>query len=223
MSGQTAQALSPCTTVGLVMTGYQSYPFLFPTLNSSFLPRSWAWGVSRARCGRRPSSPSWPRCGRRPATSTSKSSSGGRHSHRFVYKDYCSVLVYWADQKNLVKGCCQRLNFICVSCEMLSASIADALLFVNILVSGIFHGRFAQQLAVNKPCLQIIRHLLWNQTTTHSLRNNNPMFDSNLLLNLYVRLSTYCWWLPDLLPDLTSEGVGIITPYIPHIYPIYTP
>ena len=63
-------------------------------------------------------------------------------------------------------------------------------LFVNILVSGIFHGRFAQRLAVNKPCLQIIRCLLWKQTTTHSIRNNNPMFDGNLLLNLYVRLST---------------------------------
>ena len=48
----------------------------------------------------------------------------------------------------------------CVSCELLSAFIADALLFVNIPVSGIFHGRFAQRLAVNKPCLQIVRHLL---------------------------------------------------------------
>ena len=28
--------------------------------------------------------------------------------------------------------------------------IADTLRFVNILVSGIFHGRFAQRLAVNK-------------------------------------------------------------------------
>ena len=45
----------------------------------------------------------------------------------------------------------QTLDCYCVCCELLSASIADALLFVNILVSGIFHGRFAQQLAVNKP------------------------------------------------------------------------
>ena len=87
---------------------------------------------------------------------------------------------YWAGQKNLVKGCRQTLDCYCVSCELLSASLADALLFVNILLSGIFHGRLAQRLAVNKPCLQIIRRLLWKQTTTHSLRNNNPMFDGNL-------------------------------------------
>ena len=54
--------------------------------------------------------------------------------------------LYWAPQKNLVKG----LDCYCVSCELLSAYIADALLFVNILVLGIFHGRFAQRLAVNK-------------------------------------------------------------------------
>ena len=61
--------------------------------------------------------------------------------------------MYWASQKNLVKGCRQTLDCYCVSCELLSASIADALLFVDILVSGIFHGHFAQRLAVNKPCL----------------------------------------------------------------------
>merc|ERR1712122_203296 len=92
----------------------------------------------------------------------------------------CPVNIqYWAVQKNLVKGCRQTLDCYYVSCELLSASIADALLFVNILVSGIFHGHFAQRLAVNKPCLQIIRCLLWKQTTTHRLRNNNPMFDGN--------------------------------------------
>ena len=58
--------------------------------------------------------------------------------------------MYWASQKNLVKGCRQTLDCYCIRCELLSASIADALLFVNILVSGIFHGRFAQRLAVNK-------------------------------------------------------------------------
>ena len=88
--------------------------------------------------------------------------------------------VYWADQKNLVKGCRQTLDCYYVSCELLSASIADALLFVNILVSGIFHGCFAQRLAVNKPWLQIVRRLLWKQTKTHIIRNNNPMFDRNL-------------------------------------------
>ena len=88
--------------------------------------------------------------------------------------------LYWAGQLKEGKGCRQTLDCYCVSCELMSASIADAILFVNILVSGIFHGRFAQQFEVNKPWLQIIRCLLWKQTTTHSLRNNNPMFDGNL-------------------------------------------
>ena len=49
--------------------------------------------------------------------------------------------LYWAGQKNLVKGCRQTLDCYCISCELLSTSIADALLrvsskllFVNILV-----------------------------------------------------------------------------------------
>ena len=88
---------------------------------------------------------------------------------------------YWAPQKNLVKGCRETLDCYCVSCKLLSASKADALLFVNILVSGIFHGRFAQRLGVNKPCLQIVRRLLWKQTTTHSIRNKNAMFEQQPL------------------------------------------
>ena len=60
------------------------------------------------------------------------------------------TFIYWAVQKDLVKGCRETLDCYCVSCELLSASIADTLLFVNILVSGIFHERFAQRLAVNK-------------------------------------------------------------------------
>ena len=55
--------------------------------------------------------------------------------------------IYWADQKNLVKGCRETLDCYCVSRELLSASIEDALLFVKILESGRFHGRFAQGLA----------------------------------------------------------------------------
>ena len=82
---------------------------------------------------------------------------------------------------HILEGYIEALNTPpCVSCELLSTSMADALLFVNICVSGIFHGHFAQRLAVNKPCLQIVRRLLWKQTTTHSLRNNNPMFHGNL-------------------------------------------
>ena len=40
---------------------------------------------------------------------------------------------YWAPQKNLVKGCRETLDCYCVSCELLSASIAEALLFVNMV------------------------------------------------------------------------------------------
>ena len=62
---------------------------------------------------------------------------------------------------------------------------------VNILVSGIFHGHFAQRLAVNKPCLQIVRCLLWKQTTTHSIRNNNPIFDREEPLVKQIRPTVY--------------------------------
>ena len=139
-------------------------------------------------------------------------------------KNYASACrMYWAVQKDLVKGCRQTLDCYCVICKLLSASKADALLFVNILVSGKFHGRFAQRFAVNKPCLQIVRlllfvnmvcllliaeqnaheicqaqdclqiarHLIWKQTTTHSLRNNNPMFDGNLCPLLIDQPSKY--------------------------------
>ena len=62
--------------------------------------------------------------------------------------------------KKVTKVAGQILDCYSVYRELLSATIADALLFVNILVSGIFHGRFAQRLAVNKPCLLIVRRLL---------------------------------------------------------------
>ena len=104
-----------------------------------------------------------------------------KHLTRELTKKLARILVYWAGQKNLVKGCRETLDCYCVRCELLSASIADTLLFVNILVSGIFHGHFAQRLAVNKPCLQIVRRLLWKQTTTHSIRNNNAMFEQQPL------------------------------------------
>ena len=55
----------------------------------------------------------------------------------------------------------QTLHCYCVCCELLSASIADTFVFVNIIVSGKFHGSFAQRLAVNKPCLQIVITLLF--------------------------------------------------------------
>ena len=52
---------------------------------------------------------------------------------------------YTSSPKNIeLEVASQTLDCYCVCCELLSASIADALQFVNILVSGIFHGRFAQ-------------------------------------------------------------------------------
>ena len=54
-------------------------------------------------------------------------------------------------------------------------------------VSGIFHGHFAQWLAVNKPCLPIVRRLLWKQTTTHSTCNDNPIWH----LTLFICTSQY--------------------------------
>ena len=89
------------------------------------------------------------------------------------------------------------LDRYCVSSGLFSAYIAEALLFVNILVSGIFHGHFAQRLAVNKPCLQIVRRLLWKQTTTHSIRNNNPIFDREEPLVKQIRPTVYRVFLPN--------------------------
>ena len=36
----------------------------------------------------------------------------------------------------------------------------------------------AHETCLIQECLQNVRRLLWKQTTTHSIRNNNPMFDS---------------------------------------------
>ena len=77
----------------------------------------------------------------------------------------------------------------------------------------IFHGRFAQRLAVNKPCFQIIRCLLWKQTTTHSLRNNNAMFHGNLWPSSFDQPSRSTNrlienWSKN-LPDLWEPRVGL--------------
>ena len=39
----------------------------------------------------------------------------------------------------------------------------------------------AHEICLTQECLQIERRLLWKQTTTHSIRNNNPMFDQQPL------------------------------------------
>ena len=94
--------------------------------------------------------------------------------------------LYWAVQKNLVKGCRQTLDCYCVSCELLSASIADALWFVNMVCLPLIAEQNAHEICLTQECLQIVRRLLWSQTTTLSLRNINPMFEgSNLCVNFF--------------------------------------
>ena len=74
--------------------------------------------------------------------------------------------------------------------RLLSTSIADALWFVNIVCLPLIAERNAHEICLTQECLQIVRHLLWKQTTIHSLRNNNPMFDGNLWPNSFDQPST---------------------------------
>ena len=51
--------------------------------------------------------------------------------------------------------------------------------------------RNAHEMCLTLDCLQIVRCLLWSQTTTLSLRNINPMFEgSNLCVNFFGSPST---------------------------------
>ena len=100
-------------------------------------------------------------------------------------------VIYWVVQKNLVKGCRQTLDCYCVSCELLSASIADALWFVNMVCLPLIVVQNAHEICLTQECLQIVRRLLWKQTTTHSFRNKNPMFHGNLWPNSFEQPSTY--------------------------------
>ena len=104
-------------------------------------------------------------------------------------------VIYWADRKNLVKGCRETLDYYCVSCELLSASIADALWFVNMVCLPLITEQNAHEICLTQECLQIVRRLLWSQTTTLSLRNINPMFEgSNLCVNFFGSPSIYLKW-----------------------------
>ena len=95
---------------------------------------------------------------------------------------------YWAGQLKEGKGCRQTLDCYCVSCELLSASIADALWFVNMVCLPLIAERNAHEICLTQECL--VRRLLWKQTTTHSLHNNNPIFDGNLCPLLIDQPST---------------------------------
>ena len=79
----------------------------------------------------------------------------------------------------------RTLGCYCVSCELLPASTADALWFVNMVCLPLIVVQNAHEICLTQECLQIVRRLLWKQTTTHSLRNNNPMFDDNLWPNSF--------------------------------------
>ena len=41
--------------------------------------------------------------------------------------------------------------------------------------------RNAHEICLTQECLQIVRRLLWKQTTTHSIRNKNAMFEQQPL------------------------------------------
>ena len=71
----------------------------------------------------------------------------------------------------------QTLDCYSALCELLSASKADALQFVNMVCLPLIAEQNAHKIFLTQQCLQIVRRLLWKQTTTHSIRNNNPMFD----------------------------------------------
>ena len=59
----------------------------------------------------------------------------------------------------------QTLVCYCVCCELLSASKADALQFVNMVCLPLIAEQNAHEICLTKECLQIVRHLLWKQTT----------------------------------------------------------
>ena len=87
------------------------------------------------------------------------------------------------------------MDCYCVCCELLSASKTDALKFVNMVCLPLITEQNALEKYLTQECLQIVRRLFVNQTTTHSIRNNNPMFDQQPLTlffcpSQYVRVGT---------------------------------
>ena len=86
-----------------------------------------------------------------------------------------SVVFVWQE----VSG--QTLDCYCVCCELLSASKTDALQFVNMVCFPLIAEQNAHEKCLAQECLQIVRCLFWKQITTHSIRNNNPMFDQQPL------------------------------------------
>ena len=82
-------------------------------------------------------------------------------------------------KRKVSKAAGQTLDSYCVCRELLSASIADVLWFVNIVCLPLIAEQKAHEICLTQECLQIIRRLIWKQTTD-SLRNSNAMFHGNL-------------------------------------------
>ena len=100
----------------------------------------------------------------------------------------------------------QTLDCYCVCCELLSASIADVLWFVNIVCLPLITEQNAHEICLTLECFQIVRRLLWKQTTTLSLRNINPMFHSNLWSSSFTRPSTQI-----VISSFLAVGGNVIT------------
>ena len=93
---------------------------------------------------------------------------------------YCKMFRNTSSPKKIeleVAG--QTLDCYCICCELLSASKADALQFVNMVCLPLIAEQNAHEICLTQECLQIIRRLIWKQTTD-SLRNSNAMFHGNL-------------------------------------------
>ena len=101
-------------------------------------------------------------------------------------KQCCTGTCNW----KMSKAAGQTLDCYCVCCELLSSSIADVLWFVNIVCLPLIAEQNAHEICLTQKCLQIVRRLLWKQTTTHSFRNKNPMFHGNLWPNSFEQPST---------------------------------
>ena len=81
-------------------------------------------------------------------------------------KPHDMLCLYWAGQKNLVKGCRQTLDCYCVCCELLSASKADALRFVNMVCLPQIAERNAHEICLTQENIQhckhsCVRHISW--------------------------------------------------------------
>ena len=101
-----------------------------------------------------------------------------------------SRTLYWDGQKKSVKGCWSiiglllRMQWVVVYFHSRRLTICKH--------SCVRHISWTFCSAISGKQTMFTNHkvLLWKQTTTHSLRNNNPMFDGNLWPNSFDQPST---------------------------------